>query len=273
MPYFVITLGNGYQYQLWANSQQEAVQMARARRPDGVLVGGTDLAAATADSVGNTPQPGVPDLNRNYPGAPGFEPPGGGVLRSAGARRLAAPGGDGGNFTGVDDGGLGSELENESPFAAYQRGLQLSGRPSGVSTTAGRYAREQYNPFLQTYGAAKLFGGGVDETPFEEYTRTRNIGDVRRQAADLLSQARGQPNFGDINLSDPDPELGQDTRINQLAMTALGSKISPLVQRMFGIGRNQASFRDDFLADREQSVGQNYIDYVRQRLGLNLVGL
>jgi len=65
----------------------------------------------------------------------------------------------------------------------------------------------------------------------------------------------------------------QANMINQLVMAALGSKVSPLTQRMFGLGGSLRNSRSDFLADREQGAGQNYLDYVRNRLGLQMFGI
>ena len=258
--WFVITLGNGYQYQLFADSQESALQQARSRAPSGVSVGGTDLSQATANSVGNTPQQGVPDLNRNYPGSAGF---GGGTTGVVGGG-----GGGGGNYDvpGNDPG----YLTDEDPFAAYVRGLQLAGRPSTESTIAGRYARRQMNPYLYTSRFKELLSGEPAQ-PFEQYTKDRNLGDVRQEAGNLFNAARGRPQVGDINLGEPDED--QANMINQLVMAALGKTVSPLTQRMFGLGGSLRNSRSDFLADREQGAGQNYLDYVRNRLGLQMFGI
>ena len=181
MPQYLIELGNGYRYQMWAGNAENALAAAKKQAPNGVLVGGTDLEQATIAEEGTDAYfPDIPDVNGDYPGGGG----GGGGGPSQEDIDLAR---QAGGFKKIDPADL-RVLQTNDPKSAYQSGL----KQRGYSNTGmlGRLLEQQFEPVRAIADIGNMFDPG--DYDYE----TKVPGNIYGAASNLFDRI-ANPGIGD----------------------------------------------------------------------------
>lgn len=161
-------------------------------------------------------------------------------------------------------------LEESEPRAGYLRGLQNRLGYAPHSNIYGRFQQGQQTPYQTAFSFNQLLNpsaSGQGGSPFMDYVGNNSLGDVRGQAHGLFGQLAG--NTGAIGQQFQQPDDEQASALRNLAVTALMSRISPLALGLLNIPSG-GDLRDRFVA-QQGGQGGNFIDYVRNTLGLGLI--
>jgi len=164
-------------------------------------------------------------------------------------------------------------FEEQEPEAAFFRGLRanpmLLGGQDPTKSMFGRFLQRQAPAFGTAFRFGQLLNppASASANPFEDFVRTSTLPGIRNQSRNLFNQLATSmegtaPRIRE-QFSQPTEEQAGD--LGNLAVQALLSRISPLSLSLLNIPTG-GQLRTQFLADNP--TGGNFIDFMRQRLGL-----
>lgn len=163
-------------------------------------------------------------------------------------------------------------LEEQEPGAAFRRGIgKQFGMQNPDASIFGRYLMNQGNKYGTNFAFNSLLNpptGDLGANPFESYVGANAPGGQAGAARGLFGQLAGPTANATIQQQFAQPDEGQAGALGQLAQLALQSRISPLAMRLLNIPSG-GDLRTRFLA--EQPTDNNFINYVRNQMGLGLI--
>ena len=165
-------------------------------------------------------------------------------------------------------------LEETEPRAGFLRVLQNRLGYSPQQSIYGRYLQNQQTPYQTAFGFNQLLNppaaGQQAESPFLSYTQGQSLGGVREQSRGLFNILGSGGGAAGIREQFQQPDEEQAGALRNLAVTALMSRISPLALRLLNVPSG-GDLRDRFLAQTGGQQGGNFIEYLRNALGLGMI--
>ena len=165
-----------------------------------------------------------------------------------------------------------SFLEEQEPEAAFYRGMRerLGGAPE--QSIYGRYMQRQAPAFGTAFRFQNLLNPPEtqQENPFLQFARTATLPQLRGQAQSLFGQlASGTGGTApSVRQQFAQPTEDQASDLTELARLALQNRISPLALSLLNMPSG-GQLRSRFIG--EQPAGGDFINFVRNQLGLGLL--